>query len=92
MSTLSKFNVCIVRKYHDRSGLERNHYWTVGKAYEFARQDGSTGITVKLYSRTLMVEEFVLFKDRGEDKVAEALKNRPNQQEHDTPDDTDIPF
>lgn len=88
-----KYNVCIVRKYTDRaSSAEKTHYWTVGKAFTFEKNDGSQGVSVKLYSRTLMVDEFVLFEDRGEERLAEALKNRPNRQPDDDMDDDDIPF
>lgn len=87
-----KYNVCLVRKYLDRTGSEKQHFWTVGKAFEFQKPDGTKGVNVKLYSRTLMTDEFVLFEDKGEERMADALKNRPNQQAHDTPDDDDIPF
>jgi hypothetical protein len=86
-----KYNVCVVRKF-DAAGVEKTHYWTVGKAFSFETREGKKGINIKLYSRTLMVDEYVLFEDNGEARLVDALKNRPNQQEHDTPDDSDIPF
>lgn len=92
MALPTKFNICIARKYQDRTGAEKTHFWTVGKAFSFQKPDGSTGINLKLYSRTLMVDEYVLFEDRGEERLTQALKDRPNQQALDTPDDDDIPF
>jgi hypothetical protein len=90
MST--KFNVCIARKYKDNSGKERTHFWGVGKAFTFSRQNGGDGINIKLYSRTLMSDEFVLFEDKGEERLVDAVRNRDNKQELDTPGDDDIPF
>jgi hypothetical protein len=87
-----KFNVCIARKYDDGRGAEKTHFWPVGKAFLNTRPDGSRTINVKLYSRTLMVDEYVLFEDKGQERIAQALRDRPNQQELDTPEDDDIPF
>lgn len=87
-----KFNVCIARKYQDRSGVEKTHFWPVGKAFLNTRPDGSKMINITLYSRTLMVDEYVLFEDKGQERLAQALRDRPNQQELDTPEDDDIPF
>ena len=87
-----KYNVVIARKYVDRSGAEKTHYWNVGKAFSFQKPDGGKGLNVKLYSRTLMVDEFVLFEDRGEERLTDAVRNRPNQQPHDDLADDDIPF
>ena len=86
-----KFNVCIARKYQDRTGAEKTHYWGVGKAF-LNEKDGKKIISVQLYSRTLMVDELVMFEDKGEERLAQALRDRPNQQPLDTPDDDDIPF
>lgn len=89
-----KFNVCIARKYHDRQGKEKTHFWPVGKAFINTRPDGSRIINVNLYSRTLMVDEFVMFEDKGEDRFLQAYRERPNQQPLDTPEEgeDDIPF
>lgn len=87
-----QYNVCVARDYVDGAGNKRVHFWTVGKAYPFEKQDGGKGINVKLWSRTLMTDEFVLFEDKGAERMAQAIRDRPNQQEVDTPDDDDIPF
>lgn len=92
MAANDKFNVCIARKYHDRGGAEKTHFWTVGKAFINTRPDGTRVINVSLWSRTLMVDELVLFEDKGHERLAQALRDRPNQQELDTPEDDDIPF
>ncbi len=88
----TKYNICIARKYMDRSGAEKTHFWNVGKAYTFQTNSGKNGINIHLYSRTLMVDELVMFEDTGEERVAQALKDRPNQQPLDDLDDDDIPF
>ncbi len=93
MSKPDRYNVCIARKYTDRSsGAEKTHFWNVGKAFASTTQQGKKVINVSLYSRTLMTDEFVLFEDTGEGRLADSIRNRPNQQAADTPDDDDIPF
>jgi hypothetical protein len=92
MAAKVRYNVCVARKYRDNQGKEKTHFWTVGKAFIFERQDGSKGINVELWSRTLMVDSLVLFEDKGAERIAQAVKDRPNQQEDDTPNDDDIPF
>ncbi len=87
-----QYNVCVAREYIDGSGSKKTHFWNVGKAYPFENANGKKGVTVKLWSRTLMVDELVLFEDTGADRVARAVQERPNQQDDDTPDDADIPF
>jgi hypothetical protein len=87
-----KFNVCIARKYQDRTGAEKTHFWGVGKAFLNQKPDGKKVINIQLYSRTLMVDELVLFEDNGEERLAQAVRERPNQQALDDVDDDDIPF
>lgn len=89
----TRYNVCVARKYTDNSsGAEKTHFWSVGKAFATEKHDGKKMIKVVLYSRTLMVDELLLFEDDGAERLAEAVRNRPNQQAVDTPDDDDIPF
>ena len=93
MSKPDRYNVCVARKYTDRgSGAEKTHFWNVGKAFASEKPDGKKMIKVTLYSRTLMVDELLLFEDTGEGRLADSIRNRPNQQAADTPDDDDIPF
>lgn len=88
----TKYNVCVARKYNDRSsGTEKTHFWSVGKAFSFETAAGRKGINVNLYSKTIGVDEFVLFEDKGEERLAQAVRDRPNQQARDDGDD-DIPF
>lgn len=80
---MAQYNVYIARKY--KSGnQERTHYWNVGKAFTFTTREGKEGLNIKLYSRTLMTDEFVAFIDEEKD---EKPKNAA-----DTPEDDDIPF
>jgi hypothetical protein len=81
-----KYNVCLVRKYKDNNQKERQHFWQVGKAFSFRSSDDREGITIKLFSRTLMTDEFVLFEDTEENK------NRPKTAVDGEIDDDAIPF
>lgn len=84
-----EYNVCVKREYLNRAGQKRIHWWQVGKAFTSTTQDGKEVVNIKLWSRTLMVDELVGFEHGNADKIAEAVKDRPNQQDH---DDDDIPF
>ncbi len=80
---MAKYSVCIARKYKDRNGKEQIHFWNVGKAFDFTTQSGKPGVSVKLYSRTLMTDELVLFLDDEE---------QPKNAVSEPPGDDDIPF
>lgn len=54
------YNVCVPRKYTDAQGVEKTHFWQVGKAFPMRERDG---FKVQIYTKMLLVPdgELVLF-------------------------------
>lgn len=67
-NTGDRFTVCIPRKYRDSAGNEKTHFWQVGTGFGFESQssDGASGVSVKLYSKMLLTDQLVLFKQEPE--------------------------
>ena len=72
-----KYSVCIPRPYTTRGGEQKTHFWHVGTAFPLRERDG---LSVKLYSKMLLTDQFVLF---AEEQDAPAVAPPP---------DDDIPF
>ena len=81
-NTGTRYSVCIPRKYRDNAGAEKTHFWQVGTGFGFEARsaDGAEGVSVKLYSKMLLTDQLVLFKQEPE-----APSSAP-------PDDDQIPF
>jgi len=78
------FDVCIPRKYRDASNNERTHFWQVGTGFGFENQTAngvSRGVSLKLYSKMLVTDQYVLFEREQE----ESSSNPP-------PPDDGVPF
>lgn len=76
---MKRYNVCAPRKYRDRDGKEKTHFWRIGTAFPMRERDG---ISIKLYTRVLPVDELVLFV---EESSASEGDDAP-------PPDDDIPY
>ena len=78
----NRYDVTVPRKYRDAAGNERTHFWLVGTGFGFeARGDeGAEGVSVKLYSKMIVTDQFVLFK------------REPESQQNEPPPDDGMPF
>lgn len=77
-----KYNVTVARTYTNNAGDEKTHWWAVGKAFL-----GDKGqITLKLWSRTLMVDKLVLWPEENQGAPKPASTRSAEN------DDDDIPF
>lgn len=73
------YDVTIPRVYKDRStGQDKTHFWQVGTGFALREREG---ISVKLYSKMLLTDQFVIFA-RDEEEPAGATPPPPD----------DIPF
>lgn len=75
-----KYSVCIPRPYTTRGGEQKTHFWHVGTGFSLRER---SGVTVKLFSKMLLTDQFVLFEDEPEDTPAGSAAPPP---------DDDIPF
>jgi hypothetical protein len=73
-----RYSVTIPRPYTDSQGHQKTHFWHVGTAFPLKERDG---FSVKLYSKMLVTDQFVIFADEDETPAA------PKEQ---APDD--LPF
>jgi hypothetical protein len=64
MANPPRYDVTIPRAYKDSNGTERTHFWLVGSAFPLREHEG---LSVKLYSRMLLSDQFVIFR-RDEDE------------------------
>lgn len=71
------YDVTIPRRYRAADGTEKTHFWGVGTAFPLRERDG---ITIKLYSKMLLTDQFVLFAREEEEKSSAP------------PPEDDIPF
>jgi hypothetical protein len=69
-----RYSVTIPRPYKDANGNEKTHFWHVGTAFPLRERDG---LSVKLYSKMLVTDQFVLFADE-EDQPASAPEEKPD--------------
>ena len=68
------YDVCIPRKYQ-ANGTERTHFWQVGTGFGFENQTANgvaRGVSVKLYSKMLVTDQYVLFEREQEDSASNA--------------------
>lgn len=72
-----RYDVTIPRTYRDSSGKEQTHFWLVGSAFPLKNRDG---LSIKLYSRMLLSDQYVVFAREEEEDAAAA------------PPDDQIPF
>lgn len=77
MAKPKRYDVTIPRTYKDSSGNEKTHFWAVGTAFPLKERDG---FTIKLYSRMLITDEYVVFAREEEESSAQP------------PPDDDVPF
>lgn len=83
MSNSKQYNVCVPRKYKDRTGAEKTHFWQVGMAWPMRERDG---FTIELYTRVLPTDKLVCFLKESRDPGA------VKEEEPPPPNDDDIPF
>lgn len=77
---MKKYDVCIPRKYKDKNGNEKTHFWKVGDAWPFKDKEG---ISINLYTRILPSDKLLLF-------VTKEKENETKEVEE--IEDDDIPF
>jgi len=77
------YNVCVPRKYKDRNGVEKTHFWVIGKMFPMREKDG---FNVQVYTRVLPTEELVLWPGDTQERSA-----TPAAAAEEVGDD-DIPF
>jgi hypothetical protein len=78
MANGKRYDVTIPRTYKDGSGKERTHFWAVGTAFPLKERDG---FTIKLYSKMLITDEYVVF-----------LREEEESSGAPPPDDDHLPF
>lgn len=74
-----KYNVTIPRTYKDAGGNQKTHFWHVGTAFPLKEREG---FSVKLYSKMLLTDQFVIFPHEPEE----------NGNSSEVPPEDDIPF
>lgn len=62
-----RYDVTIPRTYKDANNNEKTHFWHVGSAFPLREKDG---FTIKLYSRMLLSDQFVVFAREEKEQTA----------------------
>lgn len=79
-----RYNVCVPRKYLDKQGHEKTHFWQIGVMFPMKERDG---FNIELYTRVLPTDKLCCFINNED-----ASKNRNATDENDPIPGDDIPF
>ena len=79
--SIKRYNVCVPRKYTDKHGTEKTHFWKVGMMFPMKERDG---FNLELYTRVLPTDKLCIFVDQ--------LERTNKEDELPAPENDDIPF
>jgi hypothetical protein len=81
------YNLCVPRKYTDAQGVEKTHFWVVGKMFPMRERDG---FKVQMYTKMLLIPEGELVLFAAEQR--QQTQRPPGAAPDDSIGDDDIPF